>query len=142
MTDTSVSALHNPPPFHSLPTLTQFSPSFDTRSPPTVLCESPALASKLKNPAGRLGVRLGLSCNGLRRYSEAAQSVPDCYEVSARQVHPGWRRSEQEEVEWSPSNLFHPSLAFLTSRNRVQPLDSAGLQLSLIPSLGPTHLFP
>lgn len=50
---------------------------------------------------------------GLRRYSETAQSVPDCCEVSARQVHPGWRRTEPEDGEWSssPSNLFHPNLA-------------------------------
>lgn len=56
MTVTSVSALQNPLP----PLPDSVLPSFGTRSPPTVLCKSPALASKPKKPAGRLGVRLGL----------------------------------------------------------------------------------
>jgi hypothetical protein len=109
-----------------------------TRSVLRILC----IGFQTQESRREMGRQTRTLCNGLRRYSEAAQSFPDCYQVSAGQVHPGWRRSEQEEVEWSPSNLFHPNLASPTSWNRVQPLYSAGLWLSLDSVSQPHPLIP
>lgn len=139
---TLVSALHTSPLFHPTPTTPQPSPPLTLGLHPQ--CFSKPLhwlpcfgfqTQESRLEPGRQNRTLCRICAG--RYSETAQFVPDCCEVSVSQVHPGRRRTQQKEGKLSPSNLFHPKLVFPVFL--IPALYSVDLRLSL-GALSPTHL--